>query len=302
MNVFEPFLDAEDLSTCVSAGETPAGLNARAEALGCFWPLWLDPGQNFGDLYLKVRATSRSFRYGWIGDNVLGLLWRLPSGRELRLGGRTVKNVTGFDLVRFFSASQERFGRPSALILRLRPRAEARLNLRLSGSWSGLRNLARSVRGSSWAHALESCDLRAEAKSAAIVLGFEAKASLLPLFRAQAETWSREHALVLAESPADALVQAEPWARMQAPLDDCVGLAEEWLVRYGGTIHGFLGQGLLQLEAPGSIQGAEQGLHELHRRLSESGGHCEHPSLTADPDAPQARWERELSDRLDVPT
>jgi hypothetical protein len=83
-------------------------------------------------------------------------------------------------------------------------------------------------------------------------------------------------------------------------LDDCVDLGHEWLERYGGQVQAFLGQGILQLRDPSSSQGAEQGLFELHQRLAGQGGHCEHPSLAPDPEAPQARWEAELLKRLEA--
>ncbi|HTB23666.1 MAG TPA: hypothetical protein VK914_13300 [bacterium] len=298
MSVFEPFLDTEDLTACVDAGETPAGLNARCAPAHCAFPLWLDPQQSFGDLFLGARAAPRSFRYGFLGDNVLGLRWRLPGGAELGLGGRVMKNVTGFDLIRFLSASQGRFGEPLNLVLRLRPLAESRLDLRLEGPWPALKSLARTLRSSSWAHVLDICDLHARPQAAAIHVSFSAKAALLPLFEAQARAWAKGLGLNVSTLDQAPPVQARPWARAQAGLDDCVDLAQEWLGRYGGSVHAMLGQGVVHLQDPSSTQGAEQGLSDLHRRLAEQGGSCEGPALAPDPEAPQARWEAELLRRL----
>src|SRR5665213_743716 len=178
MKAFEDFFDAEDLSACVDASSTPGELNALAMPHSCYFPLWLDPAQSFTDLFLTARCAPRSFRYGLIGDNVLGLQWRLPSGVELRLGGRVVKNVAGFDLVRFLNASQGRFGAPLKLVLRLRPLAEASLNLQLRGPWANLKTLARLVRASAWAHVLDACDLHADGQGAGLHLSFSAKPSL----------------------------------------------------------------------------------------------------------------------------
>jgi hypothetical protein len=86
---------------------------------------------------------------------------------------------------------------------------------------------------------------------------------------------------------------------VQAPQDLSLDLAAEWSQRYGGTVAGFLGNGLLQLESePASEQGALQGLAELHGRLAPLGGHVEHPSLQPGPETPQAKWEAELLYRL----
>ncbi len=300
--VFEPFLDAEDLSACVEASECPADLDARSRPLGCAWPLWLEPAQSFEELFLTVRATPAGFRYGWIADNVLGLRWRLPDGRALDLGGRTVKNVTGFDLVRFLSGTRGRFGRPLRLVLRLRPTAPGGLTLRLSGPWEGLMALARAVRRDPWSHVLERCDLDARPGRPSVLVAFASEASLLPLFRARALAWARDHGLEASEEAGGAVgdpPQARPWARAQAPLDDCVGLARAWLEGQGGRVRAFLGQGTLQFEEPRDPREAERALRDLHGRLGALGGHCEHPRLEPDPSAPQARWERDLLARLE---
>jgi hypothetical protein len=298
---FEAFLDPEDLTACVEAHETAASLNARALRSACYFPLWLHPSQPFGELFLTARATPRSFRYGVMADNVLGLQWKLPNGRSLRLGGRVVKNVAGFDFIRFLSASRGRFGQPQRLVLRLRPQAQENLELMLRGPWPALKATARKVRSSSWAHALDICDLHAVPDSGAIHLGFRAKAELLPAFKAEAKSWAADCGVELEAGGPTRFPVAKPWARAQAPLDDCVDLAREWLGRYGGSVHAMLGQGVLQLQdIAGSEAGAEQGLHELHRRLAPLGGHCEHPSLLAEPEAPQARWETELLKRLEA--
>lgn len=296
---FEPFLDTEDLTACVEAHETAASLNARAQRAACYFPLWLHPSQPFGELFLNARATPRSFRYGVLADNVLGLQWRLPNGVSLRLGGRVMKNVAGFDFVRFLSASQGRFGQPQRLVLRLRPLAQDGMELMLRGPWPALKDLARRVRSSSWAHALDICDLHANPTSGAIHLAFRAKAELLPAFHDEAKAWALASGVDLEQGGPLRFPVAKPWARMQAPLDDCVDLAREWLGRYGGSVHAMLGQGVLQLQdLESSEAGAEQGLHEIHQGLARVGGHCEHPSLLPEPLAPQARWEEDLLKRL----
>lgn len=295
MSVFEPFFDATDLTACVSAQQSPAQVNAQGAPHHAWFPLHLDPQQSLADLYLGARFCSRSFRYGSLGDNVLGLGWRLPNGHRLDVGGRVVKNVVGFDLVRFLAASQGRFGRPETLVLRLRPRAVAERVMRFTGPWPALRALARLVRASSWAHAIDALDLQTDSKGASIYVSFTAKPALLPAFDAEAERWADASNTLL--SRAEALPQrgAQPWARVQAPQDLSLDLAAEWSQRYGGLLSGFLGNGLLQMEGvPASEQGAVQGLHELADRLAPLGGHVEHPSLKPDPAAPQARWERDL--------
>jgi FAD/FMN-containing dehydrogenase len=292
--VFETFFDAEDLSACVPAEETARSLNERARPLGCFFPLWLAPDQALGEFFLTARAAPASFRYGSPAHNVLGLNWILPSGRRVRFGGRVVKNVAGFDLVRLCSASHGRLGRPEHLILRLRPLAEAERHARLSGPWDGLRAAARTLRASSWSHVLDACDLAASPEGASLHLSFRGKASLVPLFEAEAVRWA-DAAGLKAEFPNEVPEpQAQPWGRAQTLADEAVPLARSWVSAHGGTVHAFLGQGVLQFQNPERPDAAFQELRGLNARLGALGGHCEHDGLAADPARPQARWETEL--------
>ncbi|MFC4637154.1 FAD-binding oxidoreductase [Deinococcus hohokamensis] len=57
--------------------------------------------------------------------DVLGVTFRAPSGRLVRAGGRTVKNVQGYDLTRPFVGSFGLLGEALEVTLRLRPGLEA---------------------------------------------------------------------------------------------------------------------------------------------------------------------------------
>ena len=54
-------------------------------------------------------------------SEVLGLVFRAPSGRVVRAGGRVIKNVQGYDLVRPFVGSFGLLGEVLEVTLRLRP-------------------------------------------------------------------------------------------------------------------------------------------------------------------------------------
>jgi len=54
-------------------------------------------------------------------SEVLGLVFRTPSGRVVRAGGRVIKNVQGYDLVRPFVGSFGLLGEAIEATLRLRP-------------------------------------------------------------------------------------------------------------------------------------------------------------------------------------
>ena len=57
----------------------------------------------------------------FFGAEVLGLSFLAPSGRRVVAGGRTVKNVQGYDLTRPFVGSFGTLGQAETLTLRLRP-------------------------------------------------------------------------------------------------------------------------------------------------------------------------------------
>ncbi|MDL2345270.1 DUF5639 domain-containing protein [Deinococcus sp. MIMF12] len=59
-------------------------------------------------------------------SDVLGVTFRAPSGRVVRAGGRTVKNVQGYDLTRPFVGSFGALGEALEVTLRLRPGLVAR--------------------------------------------------------------------------------------------------------------------------------------------------------------------------------
>ncbi len=59
--------------------------------------------------------------------DVLGLTFRTPKGRVVKAGGRVIKNVQGYDLVRPFIGSFGLLGEPLEAVLRLRPAAHVEL-------------------------------------------------------------------------------------------------------------------------------------------------------------------------------
>lgn len=84
-------------------------------------------------------------RYGALRDNVLGLDVVTGSGRVLQIGGRVVKNVAGYDLVRLFTGSRGSLGLITSVSVRLFPRPEADLTLCYAGEVAEIVELARTV-------------------------------------------------------------------------------------------------------------------------------------------------------------
>ena len=84
-------------------------------------------------------------RYGAVRDNVLGIDVVTGAGRMLRIGGRVVKNVAGYDLVRLFTGSRGSLGIITSVSVRLFPRPETDVTLCYAGGAAEMVALARAM-------------------------------------------------------------------------------------------------------------------------------------------------------------
>lgn len=106
------------------------------------------PGCGAGTLGAAVASgASGPLRtcYGATRDNVLGLEVVTGDGRTLRIGGRVVKNVAGYDLVRLFTGSRGSLGIITRVSIRLFPLPEADETLLFAGEPSEAATMARTV-------------------------------------------------------------------------------------------------------------------------------------------------------------
>lgn len=127
--------EAADLTISLEAGLEVDALASRLEQEEQWLPLDA-PGAGAGSvgaLLATGAAGPLEAGFGRPRDHVLGGKLVTGDGRILRLGGRVVKNVAGFDLVRLAVGSGGALGVLTEATLRLFPRPERDVTLRLPG-------------------------------------------------------------------------------------------------------------------------------------------------------------------------
>ena len=94
------------------------------EARGLFYPP--DPQSlkesSIGGNVAECAGGPRAFKYGVTKRYVLGLEAVLPTGEIIRTGGKTVKNVVGYDLTQLLVGSEGTLAIITEIILRLVPK------------------------------------------------------------------------------------------------------------------------------------------------------------------------------------
>jgi FAD/FMN-containing dehydrogenase len=131
--------DPEDLTVRV-AGEVVMGeLAGRLARAGQWLPLDV-PGQaelTVAELVASGEWGPLAPALGRLRDLVLGATVETAGRGRLRLGGRVMKNVAGFDLVRAVPGSHGRFGSIEEVVFRLLPLPETHRVLALEGASHG---------------------------------------------------------------------------------------------------------------------------------------------------------------------
>ena len=105
----------------VEPGLITADLQREVEARGLFYPP--DPSSlkqsAIGGNVAENAGGARCLKYGVTGDYVMALEVVLPGGEIIRTGGKTVKNVTGYNLRALFTGAEGTLGTITQVTLRL---------------------------------------------------------------------------------------------------------------------------------------------------------------------------------------
>jgi glycolate oxidase len=124
-------IDRENLLAVVSPGVITGDIHKKAEEVGLFYPP--DPSSShvstIGGNLLENSSGPKGLKYGTTKEYVIGLEVVTPTGEIIRTGGKTVKNVTGYDLTRLIVGSEGTLAIVTEATLRLIPKPQARKTL-----------------------------------------------------------------------------------------------------------------------------------------------------------------------------
>ncbi len=113
--------NAANLTVTVQAGLTLGELRKNLAASGQFLPVDAPSRGTVGGAVACALAGPRRHTYGAVRDLVLGLRFVTADGRMLRAGGKTVKNVAGYDFGKLLVGSWGALGIITETTFRLVP-------------------------------------------------------------------------------------------------------------------------------------------------------------------------------------
>ncbi|MUG94686.1 FAD-binding protein [Scytonema sp. UIC 10036] len=101
-----------------------------------------------GGIVATADTGSLRQRYGSVRDQILGITFVRSDGKIAKAGGRVVKNVAGYDLMKLFTGSFGTLGAIAQVTFRLYPFLEASGTVVLVGDASAVSQAADTLRGS----------------------------------------------------------------------------------------------------------------------------------------------------------
>lgn len=124
-------IDRGNLMVTVEPGAITGDIHRAVEAEGLFYPP--DPASldscSIGGNIAEGAGGPRAVKYGVTKDYVCGLEAVVPSGEILSMGGKLVKNATGYNLIQLLTGSEGTLAVVTKIILRLLPLPKVQVDL-----------------------------------------------------------------------------------------------------------------------------------------------------------------------------
>jgi D-lactate dehydrogenase (cytochrome) len=136
-----------DLIARAEAGVTLREFNAQLRSRGQWLPL--DPpglgNETLGGVIATGLGGAQKLGYGPPRRFVIGMTVVRADGKVIKVGGKVVKNVAGYDLSKLFTGSYGTLGMIAELNFKLRPVPASTATVALSGSSESLFSVASSI-------------------------------------------------------------------------------------------------------------------------------------------------------------
>ncbi|WP_373479603.1 FAD-binding oxidoreductase [Geminocystis sp.] len=190
----------EDLTVTVESGMKIKDLQDFLALKGQFLPIdpFFPESATIGGIVATANTGSWRQRYGGVRDLILGISFLRGDGKEAKAGGRVVKNVAGYDLMKLFTGSYGNLGIITDVTFRTFPLPENSLTLVITGNQESIYQLQKTVSSSSLT------PTAADLLSSSLVKDFPLGEGLGLIFRfqgitesvnqqtSQIQTWSKE--------------------------------------------------------------------------------------------------------------
>jgi len=122
---------ARDMTITVQAGVTVGKLRAALAAEGQWLPVDVADRSTIGGAVARNQSGPRRLGYGTLRDYVIGIQFVADDGGAVNAGGRVVKNVAGYDLMKLQTGALGTLGVLTQMTLKVRPKPEAAAAVRL---------------------------------------------------------------------------------------------------------------------------------------------------------------------------
>ena len=272
-----------DFTVTVEPGLRVADLQCQLAEQGQF--LAVDPAfadeASLGGLVATADTGSLRQRYGGLRDALIGVQFVRYDGEVAKAGGRVVKNVAGYDLMKLMTGSYGSLGILSELTFRLYPSARNLRTVVLAGGVQAVEKAMADIRMSGLTP--ESLDAIASGRTVTIVVRFQGVAEGVEEQSTRLKKIATTHGMSYEQMEGDA--DAEFWtqARRVIRFDSVlckVGLRPSgipWLLELVDDVdlqgyarlHGGNGLGWIQLAQQ---DGLAEGVERLRSHCQKNGG------------------------------
>jgi len=281
----------DDLTLTVAAGVKFVQIEEMLAGHNQF--LALDPAYpedaTIGGIVATADTGSWRQRYGSVRDRLIGISFVRSDGKIVTAGGRVVKNVAGYDLMKLLTGSYGTLGVISQVTLRLYPLPEASGTVVLTGSSEAIDKATRTLLNS--ALTPTAADLTCDSEGIKLIARFQSMAEsvkqqserLLEVGQAlglegilysqtdEVNLWKGLREPICksgATAPIICKIGVRPTAAVEA-LTFCQKMPATSIFRaaFVGVIHARTGLGLLRSDALRSTQ-----LLEMRSHLASKGG------------------------------